>query len=208
MGPSKMKYTILGLTALLSVPSSGMNSPEGEKICRAPGCNSVLDPMGDSHWEQGCCNKDCFDKAPKPVLLEWMGRGGFNLYNEPGYTSPKRNPASPCVSNDSERPDMEVELERQESMSPRAMKLKSLKQQLEEAFQDEKFHLINGLQEEIDGLEGTKLSKDSSLSDEEEAPTRGGDNKRRRVMERLIRYETHYSGGAEGHPPKDPSYSV
>merc|ERR1711964_62030 len=30
--------------------------------------------------------------------------------------------------------------------------------------------------------------------------------RRRRVMERLLRYENHYSSGAEGYPPKDPSY--
>merc|ERR1711964_488371 len=28
--------------------------------------------------------------------------------------------------------------------------------------------------------------------------------RRRRVMERLLRYETHYSSGADGHPPKGP----
>lgn len=33
-------------------------------------------------------------------------------------------------------------------------------------------------------------------------------NGRRRIMERLLRYENHYSSGAEGHPPKDPSYSA
>jgi len=30
------------------------------------------------------------------------------------------------------------------------------------------------------------------------------DRRRRRVMERLLRYETHYSSGADGHPPKGP----
>jgi len=31
---------------------------------------------------------------------------------------------------------------------------------------------------------------------------------RRRLMDRLLRYENHYSSGAEGHPPKDPSDSA
>merc|ERR1711964_182087 len=33
-------------------------------------------------------------------------------------------------------------------------------------------------------------------------------NNGRRLMERLLRYENHYSSGAEGHPPKGPSYSA
>jgi len=33
-------------------------------------------------------------------------------------------------------------------------------------------------------------------------------SRRRRVMERLLRYENHYSSGAEGYPPKDPYYSA
>jgi len=32
--------------------------------------------------------------------------------------------------------------------------------------------------------------------------------RRRRVLERLLRYENHYSSGAEGYPPKCPSYSA
>merc|ERR1711964_831056 len=35
-----------------------------------------------------------------------------------------------------------------------------------------------------------------------------GRSNSRRVMERLLRYENHYSSGAEGHPPKDPTYSA
>merc|ERR1711964_507220 len=31
---------------------------------------------------------------------------------------------------------------------------------------------------------------------------------RRRLMDRLLRYENHYSSGAEGHPPKDLSRSA
>merc|ERR1711964_869362 len=33
-------------------------------------------------------------------------------------------------------------------------------------------------------------------------------DRRRRVMERLLHYENHYSSGAEGHPRKDPCYSA
>jgi len=36
----------------------------------------------------------------------------------------------------------------------------------------------------------------------------GKQDRRRRLMERLLRYENHYSSGAEGYPPKDPSYSA
>merc|ERR1711964_31492 len=52
---------------------------------------------------------------------------------------------------------------------------------------------------------GSSVRKTVTSKGQAQTRAAGGYARRRRLMERLLRYENHYSSGAEGHPPKDPS---
>jgi len=59
-----------------------------------------------------------------------------------------------------------------------------------------------------DGATGTYTIGGERKPEKIKSSSAGEARRRRRVMERLLRYENHYSSGAEGYPPKDPSYSA